>query len=95
MLRTDNAGRSVFDLADGHPDVWRRLNEVVDVKRTFGALVLAFLHRGVSGSGAESLAMRGLRDGRARAMAARMRDTWPLQGGAGARGGEREGETYE
>ena len=81
MLRTDNAGRSVFDLADGHPDVWRRLNEVVDVKRTFGALLLAFLHHGVSRSDAADLAMRGLRDDRARAMAARLRDTWPGAGG--------------
>ena len=94
MLRTNKAGQSAMELAYGHPDVLHLLEEVVDVKRTFGALLLAFLHRGVSGSGAESLAMRGLRDGRARAMAARMRDTWPLEvhSPPGAGGEEEEGE---
>ena len=80
-----------MELAYGHPDVLDLLEEVVDVKRTFGALLLAFFYRGVSGS---DLAMRGLRDGRARAMAARMRDTWPLEvhSPPGAGGGEEEGE---
>jgi len=78
-----------MELAKRDSDVWHMLNEVVDTKRTFGALLLAFLHRGVSRSDAAGLAMRGLRDDRARDMAARMRDTWPLDVGAGGEGGRR------
>jgi len=74
--------------------VLQMLEEVLDIKRTFGALLLAFLHCGLSRSEAAGLAMRGLRDDRARAMAARMRDTWPLDVGGhpGARGGEGDGK---
>ena len=76
-----NAGQSAMELAKRDSDVWHMLNEVVDTKRTFGALLLAFLHRGVSRSDAAGLAMRGLRDDRARAVAARLRAAWPGAGG--------------
>ena len=94
VLRRNQAGQSAMELAHGHPDVLQMLEEVVDVKRTFGALLLAFLHCGLSRSEAAGLAMRGLRDGGARDMAARMRDTWPLDVGGppGARGGEGDEE---
>ena len=89
MFLQNKAGQSAMDLAHGRPDVLHLLEEVVDMKRRFGALLLAFLHRGVSRSDAAGLAMRGLRDDRARDMAARMRDTWPLDVGAGGEGGRR------
>jgi len=53
------------------------LEEVVAVKRTFGALLLTFVHRDISWDMAAHLAMHGLADERAKAMATRMRNTWP------------------
>ena len=91
VLQKNKAGKSAMELAQHDSDVWHQLEEVVHVKQTFGALLLALLHRGVSRSDAAGLAMRGLRDDRAREMAKRLRDTWPLRrGGAppGAGGGD-------
>jgi len=53
------------------------LEEVVDVKRTYGALLLALMHHGVSRAEASDVAMHGLPSAHARGMAERMRDTWP------------------
>ena len=61
----------------GNSVVASLLEEVVDVKRTFGALVLTFAHRGISWDLAADLAMHGLPCEEAKAMAERMRDTWP------------------
>ena len=97
VLQKNKAGKSAMELAVHDSDVWHMLNEVVHVKQTFGALLRAGAYHGVSRDGAEDLAMRGLRDDRAREMAKRLRDTWPLRrGGAppppGAGGGDGEGE---
>jgi len=94
VLQKNKAGQIAMELSGDAPDVLHLLEEVVDIKQTFGALLLAFLHCGLSRSEAAGLAMRGLRDGGARDMAARMRDTWPLDVGGhpGARGGEGDGK---
>ena len=59
---------------DAHPP------EVGDVKRTYGALLLALMHHGVSRAKAFDVAMHGLPSAHARAMAVCMRDTWPSSG---------------
>jgi len=56
------------------------LDEVVDVKRRYGALLLALMHHGVSRAEASDVAMLGLPSEHAKAMAVRMRDTWPSSG---------------
>jgi len=61
----------------GNAVVASLLEEVVAVKGTFAALLLTFLHRGISRHMAAHLAMHGLPSEGAKAMAVRMRDAWP------------------
>ena len=78
VLRKNKEGQSALEVARNQ-DMVRLLEEVVLVKQTFGALVLALAHCGMPRSEAANLAMHGLRDDGARMMAKRMRDTWPLE----------------
>jgi len=54
------------------------LEEVVDVKRAYAALLLTLRHLGVPSTPAAELAFHGLPSERAKAMARRMRKTWPM-----------------
>ena len=76
VLHRDKEGKSARDVAVS-AEVATLLDEVVDVKRTFGALLLTLAHRGISRRMAAHLAMHGLPSMGAKAMAVRMRDTWP------------------
>ena len=69
-------GKSALDVASSE-DVREMLEEVVDVKRTYGALLLALMHHGVSRAEASDVAMHCLPTEHAKAMAVRMRETWP------------------
>lgn len=81
LFRRDTSGKAALEVASGSA-VASLLDEVVGVKRTYGALLLALLHGGVSRAVASDVAMHGLPSARAKAMATRMRDTWPpVQGG--------------
>ena len=72
----DKEGNSAMDVARNSVVAFV-LEEVVAVKRTFGALLLTFAHRGISRNLAALLAMHGLPGEEAKAMARRMRATWP------------------
>ena len=76
VFQMDEEGKSAMDVADDSV-VATLLDEVVAVKRTFGALLLTLAHRGISQDMAAQLAMHGLPNKEAKAMAVRMRDTWP------------------
>jgi len=69
--------------------------EVVDVKRTYGALLLSLLHRGGSRAVAPDVAMHGLSSegAEAKAKAMRMGVTWPAapSPNAQSRGPSRKG----
>ena len=76
VFQMDEEGKSAMDVAE-NAVVASRLEEVVAVKRTFGALQLTLAHRGIFRDMAAHLAMHGLADERAKAMARRMHNTWP------------------
>jgi len=50
---------------------------VVDVKRTYAAVLLTLVRLSKSRSWSSDVAMHALPSERAKALAARMRDTWP------------------
>ena len=58
------------------------LEEVVDVKRTYAAVLLTLVRLSKSRSWSSDVAMHGLPSERAKALAARMRDTWPFLEGS-------------
>ena len=77
VFQRDKEGKSAMDVARTSA-VASLLEECEEVKRTFRALLLALAHRGVPRAQvAADLAMHGLPDARAKAMAVRMRNTWP------------------
>jgi len=76
VFNKNKEGKSALDVASG-PAVASLLEEAVDVKRTYGALLLALMHHGVSRAEASDVAMHGLPSAHARGMAEHMRDTWP------------------
>ena len=76
VFRTDGAGRTALDVAE-NKDCVILLEEVVDIKRTFSTLLLVLASRGVDRADAADLAMLGFSSDHAKAMAKRMRDTWP------------------
>ena len=76
VFHGDEEGKSAMDVA-GNAAVASLLEEVVAMKRTFGALLLTFVHRGIFRRMAAHLAMHGLADARAKALAAHMRNTLP------------------
>jgi len=79
VFRTAKDGQSAMHFAAscGNTEALGLLVEVVDIKRTFGALLLAMAHFGFPKAEAALLAMHGLPSDRAKALATRMRDTWP------------------
>ena len=76
VFKKNKEGKSALDVAS-YRAVASLVNEVVDVKRTYGALLLALMHHGVSRAVASDVAMHGLPSEHAKALAVRMRDTWP------------------
>ena len=76
VLHRDKREKSATDVAVTS-EVATLLEKVVAVKRTFGALLLTLAHRGISRRMAAHLAIHGLPSKGAKAMAVRMRDTWP------------------
>jgi len=76
VLHRDKREKSATDVAVTS-EVANLLDEVVTVKRTFGRLLLTLAHCGISRDMAALLAMHGLPSEEAKAMAVRMRDTWP------------------
>lgn len=76
VFKKDKEGKSALDIALDRA-VASLVDEVVDVKLTYRALLLALMHHGTSRAVAPDVAMHGLPSEHARAMAKRMRDTWP------------------
>ena len=76
VFNKDMEGKSALDVAS-NPAVASLLEEVVDVKHTYSALLIALMHHGVSRADASDVAMHYLPTEHAKAMASRMRDTWP------------------
>jgi len=74
VFKKNDEGKSALDVAY---EVASLLEEVVDVKQTYGALLLALMRHGVSRAVASDVAMHGLPSEHAKAMAKHMRDTWP------------------
>ena len=75
-------GKTALDFAQsgftiGRWKVVPMLEEVVDVKRTYAAVLLTLVRLSKSRSWSSDVAMHGLPSERAKALAARMRDTWP------------------
>ena len=65
------------NLTDDRREVVSLLEEVVNVKRTYAAVLLTLVRLSKSRSWSSDVAMHALPSERAKALAARMRDTWP------------------
>ena len=78
-LQRDKEGKSAMDAANDSvvASLLEEDDSVVAAKRTFGALLLTFVHRGIFRDMAAHLATHDLADARAKAMAAHMRNTRP------------------
>ena len=65
------------NLTDDRREVVSLLEEVVNVKRTYAAVLLTLVRLSESRSWSSDVAMHSLPSERAKALAAHMRDTWP------------------